>query len=233
MNYVLIGDIHSQAAQLKDALSFVRSNLSDSRVVFLGDIFDSKCDYSDSYSVYQMIREAEKEFNAITLQSNHQDKLIRYFRGNKVELNNGLDKTVLELTKEFSKRLDLESFYSWLIRCPFGIAFKDFFGIEFRCAHAYFSPEVKVFPYKELYLVKALTMQHKHEFLYGLQDSKKRRVFWWEDDNTKQEYVRVSGHYKTVSLNLDNKSLVLDSCCGDINGSLTIFDVNSRMIHQF
>jgi len=97
MNYVLIGDIHSQADKLEKALSFIHQNIQNSRVIFLGDIFDSKNDYSDSHLVYKLVREAEKSLNAITIQSNHQDKLVRYLRGDSVELNNGLDKTVEDL----------------------------------------------------------------------------------------------------------------------------------------
>jgi hypothetical protein len=230
MNYVLIGDIHSQADKLEDALAFIRANIQNARVVFLGDIFDTKNSYSDSYSVYNLVREAEQELNAITIQSNHQDKLIRYFKGNKVELNNGLDKTLEDLVE---KDVSFSDLYDWLIRQAFGIVFRDEYGIEFRCAHAYFSPEVQIQDYTEQYLVKAITRHHKHEFLYGLQDSKKNRVNWWELNNSENSFVRVSGHYKTVYTNLENKSLVLDSCCGDADGKLSIFNVNSRTIHQF
>ena len=230
MNYVLIGDIHSQANKLYDALTFIKENIKDSRIVFLGDIFDTKNSYSDSYSVYNLVREAEQELNAITIQSNHQDKLIRYFKGNKVELNNGLDKTLEDLV---DKDVSLSDLYDWLIRQAFGIVFRDKFGIEFRCAHAYFSPEVQIQDYKEQYLVKAITRHHKHQFLYGLQDSKKNRVNWWELDNSDNNFIRAAGHYKTIYTNLENKSLVLDSCCGDVDGKLSIFNVNSRTIHQF
>lgn len=230
MNYVLIGDIHSQADKLEDALAFIRANIQNARVVFLGDIFDSKNSYSDSYSVYNLVRQAEQELNAITIQSNHQDKLIRYFKGNKVELNNGMDKTISDFTQY---DVSLTDVYEWLIRQSFGIVFRDEFGIEFRCAHAYFSPEVQIKEYTEQYLVKAITRHHKHEFLYGLQDSKKNRVNWWELNNSENSFIRAAGHYKTIYTNLENKSLVLDSCCGDVDGKLSIFNVNSRTIHQF
>ena len=230
MNYVLIGDIHSQANQLNEALHYIRENIQNARIIFLGDIFDSKHDYSDSYSVYNLVREAEEEFNAITIQSNHQDKLIRYLRGNKVELNNGLDKTVEELIQH---DVSSDEMYNWLIRQSFGVVFRDKFGLEFRCAHAYFSSEAKLMNYGDYYLVRTLSRQQKHEFLYGLQDSKKSRVNWWEEDNSHNNFVRVAGHYKTIYLNLENKSLILDSRCGDSDGVLSIYDVNSRKLHQF
>lgn len=230
MNYVLIGDIHSQAKNLESALSFIRKNIQNAKVIFLGDLFDSKNSYSDSYNVYELVREAEQNLNALVLQSNHQDKLIRYLKSNNIELNNGLDKTVSDLTNH---SVSLDELFSWLIRQSFGIVFRDNLGCEFRCAHAYFSDDVNVFEYDEIYRIQALKRTQKHQFLYGLQDDKRNRIQWWERKNVRQSFVRVAGHYKTVSLNLENNSLVLDSCCGDANGVLSIYDVNSRQIHQF
>jgi hypothetical protein len=227
MNYVLIGDIHSQASLLENALSYIRKNISNSKVIFLGDIFDSKTKNSTSYEVYSLVREAEENLNAIILQSNHQDKLIRYLRGNEVYVDLGLNQTITELLKHISK----DELYSWLIRQPFGIAFKDLYGVEYRCAHAYFSEEVEVQSYDEYYLIQALRKEHKHQFLYGLQDSKRNRIEWWNETQETQNFIRVAGHYRTVYLR--NKSIVLDSCCGEKDGLLSIYDVNQKTLHQF
>lgn len=229
MNYVLIGDVHSQARNLEAALSFISTHIKDARVVFLGDIFDSKNSYSDSHSVYRLVREAEKNLNAIVLQSNHQDKLIRYLKGNKVMLSNGLDLTIQELEAEVSK----DELLDWLIRQSFGIVFRDKFGIEFRCAHAYFSNNLDIQDYEDFYLVKALRKEQKNQFLYGIQDAKRNRLEWWNYSNENQSFIRTSGHYRTLYLNLENKSLVLDSSCGDENGKLSIYNVNERELHQF
>lgn len=229
MNYVLIGDVHSQAQKLEAALSFISSNIKDARVVFLGDIFDSKNSYTDSISVYHLVREAEKNLNAIILQSNHQDKLIRYLKGNKVVISNGLDKTI----QDFEDKVSKDELLDWLIRQSFGIVFRDKFGLEFRCAHAYFSNGIEVQDYDDYYLVKALRKDQKNQFLYGIQDTNRNRVEWWNHSYEHQSFVRASGHYRTVYLNLENKSLVLDSSCGDATGMLSIYDVNEREIHQF
>lgn len=229
MNYVLIGDIHSQAKSLENALSFIRKNISNARVIFLGDIFDSKTKYSDSYSVYSLVREAEQDLNAVILQSNHQDKLIRYLKGNKVHIHGGLERTLNELLK----KLSISDLYSWLVRQSFGIVFRDESGLEFRCAHAYFNSEVQIQGYDEQYYVKAIGREHKHQFLYGLQDEKKNRINWWEDDNSSQSFVRVAGHYRTVYTDLSNKSLILDSNCGEDDGVLSVYNVNERKLYQF
>lgn len=230
MNYVLIGDVHSQAKNLESALSFIRKNIKDSKVIFLGDLFDTKNSYSDSHHVYELVREAENDLNAIILQSNHQDKLIRHLKGNNIDLNNGLDKTISDLSNH---SVSFEELFSWLIHQPFGVAFKDKFDCEFRCAHAYFNEEVNVSDYKEIHKVWALNRVHKHQFLYGIQDEKRNRINWWDRKVSHQSFIRVAGHYKTIYVNFRNKSIVLDSCCGDSNGVLSIYDVNSRKIHQF
>ena len=229
MNYVLIGDIHSQEKPLENALSFISKNIKGARIIFLGDIFDSKTEYSNSFSVYNLVREAEKSLNAVVLQSNHQDKLIRHLRGNQVHINSGLQQTLNELLVH----LDENELYSWLVRQPFGVVFRDELEVEYRCAHAYFSPEVQIQEYKDQYYVKAIRRDLKHQFLYGIQDAKKNRINWWEEDNSSQEFVRVSGHYRTVYTNLKNKSLVLDSRCGEENASLSIYDVNEARVYQF
>jgi hypothetical protein len=227
MNYVLIGDIHSQARQLESALSFIQNNISNARVIFLGDIFDSKNDYSDSYAVYSLIREAEQNLNAIILQSNHQDKLIRFIRGNQVHINSGLEKTINELILHVS----FEDLYAWLIRQPFGMVFRDNDGVEYRSAHAYFSDEVDVPNYDEYHLVKVLQKHLKHEFLYGPYDAKRNRVHWWENHNSSQDFIRVAGHYRVVYN--QNQSLILDGSCGNDDGRLHIYDVNQKEFHSF
>lgn len=230
MNYVLVGDIHSQAKNLESALSFIEKNIKNARIIFLGDLFDSKHSYSDSFRVYKLVRESEESFKSITLQSNHQDKLIRYLKGNNILLNNGLDKTIEDLQ---SNSVSTDELYNWLIRHPFGFVFRDAFGQEFRCAHAYFSSDLNIPNYQEYYKVQALTLVNKHQFLYGMQDDRRNRINWWDEDNRQLSFIRVAGHYKTISLNLENKSLVLDSRCGDLNGVLSIYDVNSRKLYHF
>lgn len=227
MNYVLIGDIHSQARHLEKALKYIKENISNPKVIFLGDIFDSKTKNSDSYSVYSLVKESEKDLNSIILQSNHQDKLIRFIRGNKIYIDIGLSQTISELLIHIS----FEELYEWLIKQPFGIVFKDLNGIEYRCAHAYFNSEIKIQEYKNYYLLKAVQKHHKHQLIYGLQDSKKNRISWWLNEDKKQNFIRVAGHYRTF--HLKGKSIVLDSCCGDQNGILSIYDVNSKTAHQF
>lgn len=229
MNYVLIGDVHSQAKNLENALTFIRKKIKNARVIFLGDLFDSKNSYSDSLGVYNLVRESEIDLNAIILQSNHQDRLIRFLKGNEIRLNHGLDKTISEL----SSHISLDVLYEWLIRQSFGIVFKDIYDVEFRCAHAYFSDEIQIQEYKYEYFIRAIKKEFKHQFLYGVQDSKKNRIEWWNQNNQNQSFVRVSGHYRNLYVNLENKSLVLDSCCGDENGKLSVYDVNSRSLHQF
>ena len=76
MGYAIIGDVHSDAIKLEKAFNYAQEH--NLKIILLGDLFDSRCDYSDSIGVYELV----KNSSAIVLQSNHQEKLIRYLAKN-------------------------------------------------------------------------------------------------------------------------------------------------------
>ena len=76
MSYLLIGDIHSQGSPLAKALEFARER--SLTPIFLGDLFDSRCDNSDTLYVYNQVRSAVKRLGAIALNSNHQVRLRNF-----------------------------------------------------------------------------------------------------------------------------------------------------------
>ena len=53
MNFCFIGDVHSQAFRLEKAVDFALSK--NLQIVLLGDIFDSKIEYSDSTGVLNIV----------------------------------------------------------------------------------------------------------------------------------------------------------------------------------
>lgn len=140
-NFALIGDVHSQSTRLHSALDFCYTN--NLCPIFLGDIFDSRCDNSDSVGVYRMIREAELKLNAIVLQSNHQNKFIRWLKGNKIFPNNGLETTIDDfLIGNYgvltTSHVEKQELLDWLENLPYGVIFRDKNLQEYRAAHAYF-----------------------------------------------------------------------------------------------
>ena len=222
INFALIADVHSQAQKLSDALNHCQNN--NLTPLFLGDLFDSKCKDSDSMGVYNLVQNAQQNMNAIIIQSNHQNKLIRYLRGNNVVQNFGLDKTIVEL-----QSLDQNKLCSWLESFPYGVAFRDVRGTEYRISHAYLSSKIQVPEYQDYHLICDVTKKEMNQMLYGI-FSGKDRIRWWENQSH-NNWVRVCGHYHHV--HIDNHSIVLDGCCGEDGGKLLVYDVNQKQLHEF
>lgn len=229
-NYVLVGDIHSQYLQLYNAFKYIQENIQDYHIIFLGDLFDSRTEYSNSLGVYELTRELQNQNKCTILQSNHQDKLIRYLKGNQVYLNNGLDITLEDFK---NSNVSNEELLEWLQSFSYGLVFKDKNNLEYRCSHAYFSSKFFVpEEYTDEFQIHVVSKQTKSKCLYGIiQDH--QRVEWWKQDSS-HSWIRVAGHYHQVHIDLERtKSIVLDGECGSDNGKLYIYDVNSQQSHFF
>lgn len=229
-NYVIIGDIHSQYLKLNEALNFIEDNIQDYHIIFLGDIFDSRTEYSNSVDVYKTIKSLHENRRCSVLQSNHQDKLIRYLKGNNVLANNGLERTLEDFQ---NSDIDTQEVLDWLLRFPYGLTFRDNSGLEYRCSHAYFSSKFFVPDcYENEYEIHLVSKATKSKSIYGpiVNDS---RLLWWNTES-QLSWIRVAGHYHTLHIDLDfTKSLVLDSECGNDGGKLSVYDVNSRKNYLF
>jgi hypothetical protein len=229
-NYVIIGDIHSQYLKLDSALKFIQSSIQDYHIIFLGDIFDSRTEYSNSVDVYNTIKSLYDNKRCSVLQSNHQDKLIRYLKGNNVLANHGLDRTIEDFQ---NSDIDTQEVLEWLVSLPYGLTFKDNSGLEYRCAHAYFSSKFFVPEgYENEYEIHHVSKSTKSKSIYGpIVDNS--RLLWWNVES-QLSWVRVAGHYHTLHIDLDfSKSLVLDAECGNDDGKLSVYDVNNRKNYLF
>ena len=213
-NFAFIGDLHSQRKPLLKALDYCRGAYCTP--IFLGDLFDSRMETSDSVGVYKAVRQAVEE-GAIVLRSNHQNKLERYARGNNVVFKEGFERTV----QDFSDAgIPIEEVSAWLETFPYGVALRDSRGTEYRCAHAMFPKWVLVPPsYTGVYRVNEVTRKAKDYMLFGprrpgaVYPQDETRVFWWEEE-CDRTWVRVAGHYHHV--HTSERSLVLD---GQMGGS--------------
>jgi len=227
-NFAFISDVHSQAHLLKLALDYCRNhNLTP---LFLGDLFDARVENSDSVSVYNQVKDQINNNSAICIQSNHQNKLLRYIKGNNVFISEDLQRTLDDFKKE---NIFLEEIYNFLNAMPYGVVFKDKNETEYRVAHAYFSSRINVPKYEDLCLIyeNKLNKSTKSTMLYGpIQREEKKRIEWWKNNRTR-DYIMVSGHYHTVCIN--QNSIVLDPECGSPNGSLGLYDVNNKVLKKF
>jgi hypothetical protein len=224
MSFCFISDIHSQSQRLQSAVDYAESQ--NLQIIFLGDIFDSKIGYSDSIGVLNLVEKCVKNGH-VCMHSNHQDKLVRYLKGNNVSQNNGLDVTI----KEFEENnIDKKALFDLLSSFPYGAIMKDSRGKEYRIAHAYFPNSLKT---ESNFVFRSdLNRRYRDVFIYGKTDRDNIRVKWWEAQNENQEYVRVAGHYHTVFIG--DQSIVLDSGCGsDSLAPLSLYNVESGVIKEF
>jgi hypothetical protein len=239
INYAFIGDVHSQADALGSALEYCLENRMTP--ILLGDLFDSRVENSQSAEVYRMALEAVSK-GATILRSNHQNKLERYIRGNKVMVYPDLQKTLDDFSEA---NIDLQEVLNWLDTFPYGVALRDSRGVEYRCAHAYF-PDRLLIPsnYEGIYKVDTVSRGTKNLMLFGPQvpgaqwPQEEARVSWWGDCNHEREdWVRVAGHYHHVYIG--DRSLVLD---GEMGGGtfetredpcLCLWDVENQSLHEF
>jgi protein phosphatase len=122
-----IGDIHScftELAGLLSTLGYRWNHKLDSfessdrrKVVFLGDIADRGPNPVESlWCVKRMVESG----NAFWILGNHDDKLRRWAKGNKVVLNNGLSETVKAIE---NSNLSKEELFKLLDRLPLFLKF--------------------------------------------------------------------------------------------------------------
>lgn len=226
-HYALIGDVHSQAHCLELALNHCKEHKL--RPLLLGDLFDSRCPNSQSVEVYHLAVSAQKELNAIILHSNHQDKLLRYLRGNNVVLNNGLDRTVSEFE---NSNVSIQALYEFLGSLPYGMVFRHQQS-EYRAAHAFFSQQIDIPEYTDYHLVygEDIPAKIRNVMLYGPTGSN-GRIYWWENDHSR-DFIRVAGHYHVI--HIDDRSLVIDGECGDDKETafLPLYDLSNSLLKKF
>ena len=211
--YFLIGDIHSQFAPLKKAWDYAFAN--NLRPILLGDIFDSRCENSDSVGVYNLTRYMQTHGNAVILRSNHQDKLEMFSLG--IPCHQPVE--MLRTADEFEAAgIELLEVNAWLQQMPYGFVFRDHENTEFRCAHAFFPSWLQIPKYIDSIEVRPTQKQVRKLMMYGpTQSEGKGRALWWRNASKKRDWVRVGGHYHTIYQ--DSKSLLLDGGCGGLKRS--------------
>jgi len=240
VNYAFIGDIHSQYQLLDKALEHCAQE--ELTPVLLGDLFDSHhANSGNAQSTLEMVKEAQSVLGAVVLQSNHQDKLIRYLKGNNVAMRPDFQRTVDDLGISDRSSATSQELRNWLESLPYGIVFRDSRGLEYRAAHAFFSSKVQIPSYCRRFLVRELNKEMRHYFLYGpivRREGERARLNWWEEEK-QQNFRRVAGHYHV--LHESRYSLVLDGECGGsgqsplrpTDGFLPLYDVERQAVIRF
>jgi hypothetical protein len=221
MKYAIIGDVHSMGQNLAQALHHCKDNKLTP--ILLGDLFDSRCDVSETLYVYNLARMAQKEMGAIILNSNHGARLIEALT-NQIEDEPYCSETFRTLREFQEAGVDFESLTRWLAKMPDGFVFWDADGQEYCCAHAYFPSNYRDRKAEQPYFVWAQDDADMDRFIWGPLNKHKRRIHWWGEK--RPGFTRVAGHYHFV---LDQPgSLILDANSGFDNGGLMLYDVDAK-----
>ncbi len=207
MRYI-ISDIHGQDKLLEQLLSVLEIN-SDSRLLFLGDLNDSRNkSYPGSFlNVYKTVRSLTDLNLAVCLQSNHQHNLQLYLERGKSRA--GLLGTVAELEQQQPQHLQQQILH-WLEHRPHTYKFVRN-GRLYKCAHAYYSPD------------------NMHLAIRGpVNKQTNQRIKWWLASNDSSSgSCLVAGHYHEMYLS--KHALVLDPY-GDNNDGIACFDLDTSTL---
>lgn len=241
-NYVFVGDVHSQLSKLTAAVNWIEKNVKDYHIIQGGDLFDSRTNESDSLGVYNLVRSLGDRITV--LHSNHHLKLYMTLTNSDYNLQNlkSLMRTMMDFDYFNDKKLK-EEVVEWIEKMPYGVAFKTH-ELEYRVCHAYWYNKLYVpLNYEDLYCIHEVSSKTRVKMLYGIfrrgEDNTNERIFWWNltDPMYFKDYVRVSFHYHTVSMdpygNNGKKHLILDGSCGDDNGSLIVYNATNHECAAF
>ena len=103
VSYDFIGDVHGCLSELRELLINMgyRNNYLDSftppagrKLVFVGDLVDRGDDTIGTLGLYSAM---SRRGYAYSVMGNHEHKLLRYLKGNRVSVRSGLETTVAEL----------------------------------------------------------------------------------------------------------------------------------------
>jgi hypothetical protein len=235
-NYVLVGDVHSQAPKLATAVNWIQDNVEDYHIIQGGDLFDSRTDESDSVGVLEIIRSLGDRVTVI--HSNHFWKLYRNLSNPELERNECIVRTIEDFDAAYSSSWK-EDMISWIDSLPYGLVVRDSNNLEYRMSHAYWSGQLYVPEhYEGMYKVFVVSNKTRGQMLYGLQKKGgiNERVEWWNQPYN-NKFVRVAFHYHTISIDPDgengNRHIVLDGSCGSDGGVLPVYQLNSRILTTF
>lgn len=226
-HYAFIGDVHSHAENLHQILDRIAAR-GKYKLVFLGDVFDYNAATTKHSNPREVWGTLLKLKDAVVLNSNHQEKLLRYLKGNKVKLSSkGIIDTVDRLGLKDITTQKAADLLEWLSKMPcfYNVTAG---GVNYKLAHALYSSRLVRLGQE------AFNSKEKQNCLYGPVDALTgsgypERLRWWLNVAIEQNYVRVAGHYHTVYTS--PHSLILDGSCGsNDHGHLVAYLTDTREV---
>lgn len=229
-NYVFIGDVHSQYSKFSKAIEWIDKNLSDYHIIQGGDLFDSRSDESDSVGVFRLVKQLGDKITV--LNSNHLWKLYKVLTDPEILIPDWIKQTLDDFSFDDGTKIEM---ITWLSGLPYGVAVKDHNNNEYRVCHAYWPSKLYVpHYYQGVHKISVVSTTARNKMIYGISrrsvDGNNERVSWW-NRKTDDLFIRVSFHYHTLSIDPGGhhgcKHLILDACCGNMNGLLAVYVANA------
>lgn len=204
--YIIIGDVHGCYIELIKLL--IKTGCKEENgiyvppknhtVIFTGDIVDKG---PENRKCFYLIRDMVKAKHAILVMGNHDDKFMRYCKGNNVVQNHGLEKTVPQFNDE-----DKEEIVEFLQTCP-----KYYYDGDIVVAHAY---------WEEFILKIKKERDVKGHCFYGpttgrkLENGLPERIDWPAVRKaTNKSPIIFYGHYPYKEVRSINKTFGMDTGC--------------------
>jgi len=235
----IIGDVHGDYQKLERSLSIINVfrdehgiwyNPHDYKIIFLGDLNDSRIPLRKGYSVSSVTcllwaKELVDQHEAIVLNSNHHNNLYRAYIGKKSRLNNDLYRTLLEISEYIEKGYDylIEDIINWLKGLP---CYHSFIhnAQRYTCVHAFYTPNMSKFNPKRKDFDRAIN---------GLIE-KGELAKWWMNSRkyVRQGEIVIAGHYQVVGEY--ERAIMLDGGCGNVKGNtLVSLSIHNQNLDYF
>jgi len=188
---LVIGDVHGCYDELVDLVNKYRSYSLEGKLIFCGDLVDK------GDRILKTVYFAKE--NGLSVMGNHENKLQRYLKGNKVNVDHGLNKTLDELSK--IAEADVLDIRLWLLDLPLIIKMGNAVVV-----HAGINPE------------KSIYKQKRENLLYTRNWNPHTKSFNTDGDKPWYEYYEGKetiyfGHEVKKDWNVKHNVRAMDAGC--------------------
>ncbi len=199
MRTIVIGDVHGCFDEVQDLLKKVKYDQINDRLIFAGDIIDR------GPKSKQIIEFVASQPNTHMVMGNHENKFIRYLRGNPISITDGLQDTIDQLSTELESEANREGLLFFFENLPYAIKLDE----NLYVVHAGIDPR---------YSVEA----QKQNVLIYIRNHAPGRVFsdpsappWYEVERAEasKDQVILFGHNTQADTSNATNAVALDGGC--------------------
>jgi protein phosphatase len=220
----IIGDVHSCIEELKELfekLGYIKSGdlyipPPGRTAICVGDIF-ARGPYT--VETYKLISEMIKRDYMKSVMGNHEDKLMRYFKGNKVQLLNGDDVAVEDFNKAGT---DGQEIFDLLKSFPYFLRFNNLIIVH----ASWRNKMIELGPYNKANRTLSIYGPVDGNLINGFPNRQD-----WVKDRYIDENIIVYGHQPYNKIRIENNTYGIDTGCV-FGGKLTCLSWPEMKITQ-